>query len=928
MALDINTGYNDTFKAFADFAQQRINAGEKTAIARVGEGGGLASRTISAATTDSLRNIFNWTRADDNKAANDRTRALFKNAIIEMFGGESKIPASVRKAMLLGDYNAGKPLTARRIMAVKAAIDADGTAKTHALETFESRDSAAIALNLGYTKAELPKLARATHLYAQATGMSEMNVLKEVAEPGTKANRLMNYGGRFLADAESFQNGLRLMDSFATWFKAAHDTKNADQNTLANAKTVTDLNLSSSVVKGDSLAAFERFIFEDLAVNPNANLAEQDPEKIFGMKDNAAMRFFGAKRYDNFAGVMAAVPPQKRGIIFAVFDKFAKPLAETKEAALALKDMDPSEKGVRTPSIVIGRILRHFPEMEKLAAKGALTERNIVKTLFPELSSENWNLHGMNEFTHNVDVLATQMLMDDGTEEEDARIGGQKVQLIMEETCCTLQEAYTAYKTGKRVAPPPYMTTATFGIEKLDGTTKAARALLDGDKNGDLWRAYNYAPADDPENPEKVFIKDLDNLAFGFNFPDGTALRSNAGAHKGNILTILNKLESLAGNVHPRQQSALMFAVSQAGTGVLKGGLVPFGIHSSEHASVNFSFSKNDETGAITVKYSSPIDLPIRFEWTATIDIDGNMTSTPLKVDKPVVMSAGLAAKFVDDAAKTLGVKLTRGQKDLASSLVARFGTNMFEKNARLFAQFVVRLRLSESSAENDTRRAEDTANSIREWRSFDFGDHKLAPFNDAAKTLVQTTIDEHLAPESAGKFTDNIHSTMIADIPRNIYIINGTTYSHCSVDEVLSTFKNLVPDPKKQKAISTYMNQLCLETIIPPTNHIPLNTGVDAINLPGAGAIANRDMTKGLYMSMLHSSTGHDMTYDLNISEDGNTATIMYTFSSDLASPNAPKDDPRAFGTATFKQRITIDLSQEKPVVTDYQLSQTVDHL
>lgn len=39
-----------------------------------------------------------------------------------MFGGEAKIPKSVKKAMLLDDYGTGKPLTARRILAVKAAI--------------------------------------------------------------------------------------------------------------------------------------------------------------------------------------------------------------------------------------------------------------------------------------------------------------------------------------------------------------------------------------------------------------------------------------------------------------------------------------------------------------------------------------------------------------------------------------------------------------------------------------------------------------------------------------------------------------------------------------------------------------------------------------------------------------------------------------
>ena len=77
MALDIN-GYNDTFKAFADFAQAKVNAGQNKAIARatVGEGP-LAGRNITAATTDSIRGMFKWFRSSNDQTANNTTRTLF-----------------------------------------------------------------------------------------------------------------------------------------------------------------------------------------------------------------------------------------------------------------------------------------------------------------------------------------------------------------------------------------------------------------------------------------------------------------------------------------------------------------------------------------------------------------------------------------------------------------------------------------------------------------------------------------------------------------------------------------------------------------------------------------------------------------------------------------------------------------------------------
>ena len=128
MALDINASLA-TFKMFTDFAQQRVDEGKGKSIARVETGvdittGALAGRTITVAQGDSLRHMFKWTRSEDNQAANNIARDLFKKAIINMFGGEKNIPKSVMKAMLMSDYGKGKPLTARRIMAVKAAVDA------------------------------------------------------------------------------------------------------------------------------------------------------------------------------------------------------------------------------------------------------------------------------------------------------------------------------------------------------------------------------------------------------------------------------------------------------------------------------------------------------------------------------------------------------------------------------------------------------------------------------------------------------------------------------------------------------------------------------------------------------------------------------------------------------------------------------------
>ena len=71
--------------------------GDDNSIARISTGlnvqeGALAGRTISASGTDSLRGFFKWTRSAGDRQANNEARTLFRNAVIDMFGGESKIP--------------------------------------------------------------------------------------------------------------------------------------------------------------------------------------------------------------------------------------------------------------------------------------------------------------------------------------------------------------------------------------------------------------------------------------------------------------------------------------------------------------------------------------------------------------------------------------------------------------------------------------------------------------------------------------------------------------------------------------------------------------------------------------------------------------------------------------------------------------------
>ena len=77
MPIDIGK-YNETFKAFADFAKTQMDAGNEKAVARTGAGGAaLGGRAIVAATMD---RAFAFTRSQADKSANDIARSARRSA--------------------------------------------------------------------------------------------------------------------------------------------------------------------------------------------------------------------------------------------------------------------------------------------------------------------------------------------------------------------------------------------------------------------------------------------------------------------------------------------------------------------------------------------------------------------------------------------------------------------------------------------------------------------------------------------------------------------------------------------------------------------------------------------------------------------------------------------------------------------------------
>jgi len=94
-----------------------------------------------------------------------------------------------------------------------------------------------------------------------------------------------------------------------------------------------------------------------------------------------------------------------------------------------------------------------------------------------------------------------------------------------------------------------------------------------------------------------------------------------------------DRIAKLCGDVHPMQLSNVYYALSQSAISVnVNGAFQSLGISSDEHMAVTFSLSRNDKTGAITIRNSEPNGMPVKFSWTTTIDVDGNSVSTPMQI--------------------------------------------------------------------------------------------------------------------------------------------------------------------------------------------------------------------------------------------------------------------------------------------------------
>lgn len=220
---------NMQFAQFVNFANEQPNAAKSETIVTTGADNALAGRTITAKAGDS---VGKFSRSAALKDANNEVRALFRASVAEMFGGEDKIPASVRSAMKLGDYGKGKPLTTRRIVAVNTAIEKLKVGAFTFEDAFKTGgfdgEMKKKAEDAGHNASDFQKLNTGANLLAKATGMSLKDALLEVMDKSSAAYACISCGPLYTGSVADFKKGLEIQSKFIDLqSEAAEVAKNA-----------------------------------------------------------------------------------------------------------------------------------------------------------------------------------------------------------------------------------------------------------------------------------------------------------------------------------------------------------------------------------------------------------------------------------------------------------------------------------------------------------------------------------------------------------------------------------------------------------------------------------------------------------------------------------------------------------------------------
>ena len=168
--------------------------------------------------------------------------------------------------------------------------------------------------------------------------------------------------------------------------------------------------------------------------------------------------------------------------------------------------------------------------------------------------------------------------------------------------------------------------------------------------------------------------------SYVFKFADETleCVCSSEADAKPVMDRISAKLRELCTPAHPKQLDTVAYSLGQGQLGQLKC-LANYGLFANEHIPVEYTISKNQETGAISIFIKEPENFPVKFNWTVTVNVDGSMTSTPMRLDHGQYEAKAMT--FAGEIADKLPGKDEAAARNMIKDMLAYCGDDFVLKD-------------------------------------------------------------------------------------------------------------------------------------------------------------------------------------------------------------------------------------------------------
>lgn len=350
--------------------------------------------------------IHAFKRSEFAKEANNLVRTKFSNAVCKLFGikdgNVDKLPPDIKKAMVLDDYGKGKPLSARRIKAVSAAIQKwEGSLSEFSLsKNVQDFDLAEIQGSISKMHTSKEEHKRILEQLAGDANRSHGSVGSARLSKDVEAEFQKN------PDATFSENRMT-----QTWMLNGHQVPSTrDANAIENFFN-TQFKVGSGDRNGQALLKVLPALCHQGAFALGSHVMTQET-KVFGDGNNL---FNGLRPVGNEtqqANHVVNIVKSQKGSGYDIFVKqryfgiqgLSDPNAEGRQT----KFFDPMNPGTLTVSCT------YHLEMESGQPKVSYAKKPVVKTDFPkEISEKKYRSQASKFIMANMDEIVGKYANND-----------------------------------------------------------------------------------------------------------------------------------------------------------------------------------------------------------------------------------------------------------------------------------------------------------------------------------------------------------------------------------------------------------------------------------------------------------------------------------------------------------------------------------